>query len=1451
MKTINLRFHTPLRKNAIVLLVLILMLAFFASTPLQGSAADMGKGYQVLNKAPIPVLIFMKYVNGENANAKPGLYLTQGSPITWTYYIVNVGSASLSNIQITDDNGTPDYPDDDFTVCTIDKLTNNQSDACTHTGTADLGPHGNIATVNAYPPTGPVITDQDPAYYFGYTTGPSITILKYTNGEDADQAPGPEIPVGEAVTWTYQVYNTGDVELTDLVVMDDNGTQGDTSDDFQVCTRTSLASLADFECTSDGTALLGQYKNIGSASGYHNTTQVTDQDQSHYNGLSIDLEKSTNGQDADSAPGPYIPVGDTVTWTYTVTNISNVTLSDVTVTDDQGLSVSCPQTGLTAGEQMTCSASGTAAAGLYANLGTVTADPPAGLDQVSDSDPSHYFGALVSVDLEKSTNGQDADSAPGPYIPVGDPLAWDYSITNTGNLTLFNLVVSDDNGTPGDPSDDLPVCTLASLVPDAADSCSASGTAVAGGYANLGTVTADPTAGLDQVSDSDPSHYFGALVAIDLEKSTNGQDADSSPGPYIPVGESVTWTYTVTNTGNVELTDVTVTDDQGVTVWCPPNSLPAGGQMTCTASGLVASGQYTNVGTATGTPPGELADVSDTDLSHYFGVSDPQPALALQKYTFGLDADTAPGPSVSVGVPVTWTYTVTNTGNLTLFGVMVTDDNGTPGDNSDDVTVCTIDSLDPDTSDTCSASGTASAGQYTNVSTVSGTYPGGLSDVTDSDPSNYFGVSDPNQPALDLQKFTFGLDADTTPGPSVPVGVSVSWTYSFTNTSNLTLFDVTVTDDNGTAGDPSDDVTVCTITYLDPDESDSCSDSGTAVAGQYTNVGTVMGTYPGGLSEVSDTDTSNYFGVNDPQPTLAIQKYTNGLDADTAPGPYVPVGDTVTWTYSFTNTGNLTLFDISVTDDNGTSGDDVTVCTIDFLEPDASDTCFANGTASEGQYTNVGRVSGTYPGGFSDVSASDTSNYFGMQAGVDLEKSTNGQDADTAPGPSIPVGESVTWTYTVTNTGNVALSNVSVTDDQGLNVSCPKYRLAVGEQMTCSASYTAALGQYTNIGSVSSTPPDGLTDVSDTDPSNYFGVSDPPQTALDLQKYTNGLDADTAPGPYVPVGETVTWTYTVTNTGNLTLSDIMVTDDNGTTSDPSDDVTVCTIASLNPDTSDTCSASGTASAGQYANLGTAASTPTGDLPDVSDTDISHYFGAQPSINIEKLTNGQDADTAPGPSILVGDSVTWEFIISNNGNVPLSDIEVVDDQLGSICTKESLDVGTSTTCEATGTAVLGQYKNVATVTATPPGDLTDIQGEDNSHYLGYSPGPEIELQKSTNGFDADSAPGPTLIVGYNVSWDFTISNLGDETITNITIIDDNGTPVDKSDDLTVCSLKSLAPHDSHTCTIHGKVLEGQYANVGTVTGYLNEKMVSAADPSHYFGKFPVLTLPLIFRNGIYP
>ena len=91
-----------------------------------------------------------------------------------------------------------------------------------------------------------------------------------------------------------------------------------------------------------------------------------------------------------------------------------------------------------------------------------------------------------------------------------------------------------------------------------------------------GTVWPDGNAALivDTLVTTEGADYCGgweppAAPSIDIEKSTNGEDADTPTGPSITVSGTVNWTYLVTNTGNVPLTNVTVTDNQGVTVNCP------------------------------------------------------------------------------------------------------------------------------------------------------------------------------------------------------------------------------------------------------------------------------------------------------------------------------------------------------------------------------------------------------------------------------------------------------------------------------------------------------------------------------------------------------------------------------------------------------------------------------------------------------------------------------------------------------------------------------------------------------------------------------------------------------------------------------------------------------------------------------------------------------------------
>jgi hypothetical protein len=324
----------------------------------------------------------------------------------------------------------------------------------------------------------------------------------------------------------------------------------------------------------------------------------------------ISIIKKTNGTDNDVAPGLYIPVGSTVTWTYIVTNTGNVPLTNVTVTDDKIGAITCPTTTLGDGESMTCSASSIAVAGQYTNIGTATGTPPTG-PNVTASNPDNYFGSAPAISIIKKTNGTDNNSAPGPTIPVGSTVTWTYIVTNTGNVPLTNVAVTDDKI-------GAITCPATTLAAGATMTCTKTGTAVAGQYTNIGTATGTPPTG-PNVTASNPDNYFGSAPAISIIKKTNGTNNDVAPGPTVLVGSTVTWTYIVTNTGNVPLTYVTVTDNKIGTIACPQTSLAVGASMTCTKTGTAIAGQYTNIGTATGKPP-VGSNVTASNPDNYFGV---------------------------------------------------------------------------------------------------------------------------------------------------------------------------------------------------------------------------------------------------------------------------------------------------------------------------------------------------------------------------------------------------------------------------------------------------------------------------------------------------------------------------------------------------------------------------------------------------------------------------------------------------------------------------------------------------------------------------------------------------------------------------------------------------------------------------------------------------------------
>ena len=734
--------------------------------------------------------------------------------------------------------------------------------------------------------------------------------------------------------------------------------------------------------------------------------------------------------------------------------------------------------------------------------------------------------------------------------------------------------------------------------------------------------------------------------SIDIEKATNGLDSDTPDGAQIVAGDPVTWTYEVTNDGDVALANATVTDVPAPVggISCDvdgdgaldgtniiPILLP-GESVTCEATGTALPGPFSNNASVTGEPV--LPDFSD--------------------------------PSVDPSDPSTWPT------DAASFSPPIDPVTGEPA----------------------------------------------LDDVDDEDPSHYTGIE--LDPEIDIEKDTNGAQSDTAPGETLVAGQAVTWTYVVENTGNAALLDAAVTDvgsdgvpivvDCDIDGDGVFDGTNI-IPLLVPSASVTCQSTGVAGPGPYSNNATVSGnaatandacvcdptdpsTWPtdpssftedvdpatGGPLTVDDEDPSNYTGV---EPGVDIEKDTNGVQSDTAPGETLFAGAPVTWTYVVANTGGTALLDAVVADSDPSIVVDCDVdgdgafdgtSTIPFLAVGASVTCQATGTAITGAYTNTATVSGTPalpdfsdpavdpsdpttwptdPAAYSvptdpdgnpvgPVDDADDSNYFGAENGpaVDIEKDTNGAQSDEAPGETLFAGAPVTWTYVVTNTGNTALANAVVADsDPAITVDCDVDGdgafdgtdtipfLALGGSVTCQATGTAITGAYTNTATVSGAPitpdaslcgcdpedpstwptdpalytaaigPDGLPlgPVDDADDSNYTGAENGP--GVDIEKDTNGAQSDTAPGESITTGDAVTWTYVVTNTGNTALLDAVV-DDSDPAVTPNCDVDgdgvldgTNVIPLLPFGASVTCEATGTAIDGAYTNTANISGTP--------------------------------------------------------------------------------------------------------------------------------------------------------------------------------------------------------------------------------------------------------------------
>jgi uncharacterized repeat protein (TIGR01451 family) len=558
--------------------------------------------------------------------------------------------------------------------------------------------------------------------------------------------------------------------------------------------------------------------------------------------------------------------GDTIQYTFDVSNPGDVPLTNVAVSDPKVGAVTCPQTILAAGATETCSATTvytiTAAdvtAGAVDNIATATGTTPAGgtITTTPSTTSTPTTASAPGISIVKSASG------PATYT-VGEVVTYNFVVTNTGNVPLNTVSINETafSGSGGSPVVNCPATTLAV---GAQMVCTAPYTLTTddvndGSVTNTATATGIPTGSTTPIT-STPS-----TVTIPITPAPGLTVLKSaSPTVVALAGQTVDYSFRVTNTGNVTLTGVTI-DETAFTgsgtvsaIVCPVTTLVAGQVATCTASYTVtqadvdAGGTVSNTATALGTPPTGTPVTSTPSTAVVTPTQ--SPALTVVK--------TADATVAEVGQVVTYSFLVTNTGNLTITDPEVAEGAFT-GSGAISAIVCPSSTdLAPGDDVTCTATYTVTqadvdSGAISNAATVTGTTPGG--GTTDpSDPSTAIVPTDP-APALTVVKTA---DRQTISA----VGQVVTYSFRVTNTGTATIINPTVAEGAFTgSGTLSPLVCAPGTTPLAPAASFVCTATYTVVAadleaGNLANTATVSGTTPGGGPVVSTPSTATVTNV--------------------------------------------------------------------------------------------------------------------------------------------------------------------------------------------------------------------------------------------------------------------------------------------------------------------------------------------------------------------------------------------------------------------------------------------------------------------------------------------------------------------------------------------------------------------------------------------------------------
>jgi uncharacterized repeat protein (TIGR01451 family) len=799
---------------------------------------------------------------------------------------------------------------------------------------------------------------------------------------------------------------------------------------------------------------------------------------------------------------------------------------------------------------------------------------------------------------------------------VGDVITYTFTVTNTGDVTLTNVTVTDllpglsaISGSPVAslaPNDNAILTATYTITQTDVDNGQVSNTATANSDEGASDVSDGDGPTTDGDGDTDPTNDPTVVPLtqnpqIDLVKT-------ASVGGTGSVGDVITYTFTVTNTGDVTLTNVTVTDllpGLSAISGSPIASLAPGANAVLTATYTITQADVDNgsvSNTATANSNEGATDVSDGDgpTTDGDGDTDPtndptivpltqNPGIAVIKT--GVFIDQNDDNVAEKDELIEYTFTVSNTGNVSLQAVELNDpllgglvSGPVSGDLNNDgvldvgetwiyVANYTLTQVDVDN------------GEVVNQATVN-TLPSGqgpaVSDVSDDDSPTEDDptvTTLPTRAAIGLIKIGTFNDEDS--DGYAQEGETISYVFTVTNTGTVTLTSITIQDSFAVIeGGPlaslapgASDFTTFTATYTITQADIN--------AGFFTNQATVFGEDPD-LVVVSDLSDDQTVLTDNPTVTPLAQKAAiaiikTGVFRDNDGNGIAQAGDFIDYTFTVSNLGDAAVENVVVNDPllggniaGPASGDTNNDGILDFGEVWIFEATYTltQDDIDESAVVNQATVDGKTLGGIDlrDISDDDSNEedeptvttfpisnqLFLSKVGIFNDENGNGL-ADA--------GETITYLFTVTNTGSRMIFQIFVTDPLVSVIGGP-IDLASGESdsTTFSATYTITqddinLGSVLNQAIVNGRVDDAtaVSDLSD-DPgdftesdSNNDGNPDDPTVVLleqapSLVLEKSGVFLDENGDGFSQVGETIRYTFTVRNTGNVDLFDVAITD---------------------------------------------------------------------------------------------------------------------------------------------------------------------------------------------------------------------------------------------------------------------------------------------------------------------